>query len=621
MSASAVAAVVAAAVLVSGPAWAQDDGLPRIFLEKKVFAETRSGKKSFYEVHTVEEGENLWKILHRRGPLPAEDYAALLKEFRRVNPQVADPGRLKPGEQVFIPSVPPRLADRRIAEGKAVAYRVEKGDTLTAILANRGVSRAEMPDYLAAVKDLNESVRDVDLIYAGKTLLIPTDGLFAAASPPEPETAAVAATSLTKDAPPSPAAEELPVAKPEAQLLPPAGPGTFAGGAVAPRASGDNAAPGEGLLARAPGGALPQPKPPYRGLLSDLLRGLGEKWLDRGMLYLPAPAGGEVVLPLEDYPVARFSTGIQELIDFGGSLPADVRSLVEKTWSSYRVVAMGDAGGPSEMVDRLLRSSGYYSVKDGLARPLVIGEEVSVVIPARWVVLRTGKSLLAGEVILVKEVPEKPGYSLSAALRYADRVGIRVLPYAVDPSAREGFLVAVEEGTGDDEEAPGGPPPQGGLAAVDFALAYLGVSPIEEERLTIGGKGGAFRLTIEPERMFAAAGKQYVVDTGRMTPAVRAIVRDSGYTVFPVGRNEPASSVFRRVADAAGLSSEQRRDFLVAGGEKEGFEVRATGLFVTSPEWLGSRNLRAAVVVHGKVHPATRALLRDFGVEIVGLSS
>ena len=609
MRGRAVIAAFAALVLARAPAAAQDDGMPRIFLEKKVFAETKSGKKSFYEVHAVEEGESLWKIFRRRGPLPPEDYAALLKEFRRTNPDVADPDRLVPGQRILVPSVPPRLADPRIAEGKAVPYRVEKGDSLTAILAGRGVSREEMSEYLAAVKDLNDSVRELDLIYAGTTLLIPTDRLLASA------------TALTKDVPPSPAAGEMPAAKPEAQILPPTRPGLLAGGAVTPRGAGDNASAGEGPPARPAEGALPQPKPPYRGLLSDLLRGIGEKWLDRGMLYLPVPSGGEVVLPLEDYPVARFSTGVQELIDFRGSLPADVRALVEETWNNYRVVAMGDAGSPTEMIDRLLRSSGYHSVKEGLARPLVIGEEVSVVIPARWIVLRTEKSLLAGEVIVVKEVPEKPGYSLSAALRYADRVGIRVVPYAVDPSAREGFVVAVEEGSGDGEATPQPALPRGGLAAVDFSLAFLGIPPIEGDRLTIGGKGGGFRLTIQPERMFAAGGKRYIVDSGKMSPALQAIVRDSGYTVFPAGKDEPGTSIFRRVLDAAGLSSEQRRDFLLAGGEQEGFEVRATGLFVTSAEWLASRNLRAAVVVRGKVHPATRALLKDFGVEIVGWPS
>lgn len=608
MKAAAAVCAAAALLLSAAAVGAREDERPRIFLEKKIFAETSAGKKSFYEVHAVEEGESLWRIFGRRGPLLPEDYATLLKEFRRANPGVPDPDRLVPGQRILVPSAPSRLADPRIAGGKAVPRRVEKGDSLTAILAERGVSRADMPDYLEAVKELNDSVRDVDLIYAGRTILIPTEEFFAV-------------TVLTKDVPPSSSADELPTAKPEAQILPPKGPGFPAGGAVGAGGSGDNA----GAAAAAPGtpgeGQLPQPRPPYRGLLSDLLRGLGEKWLDQGMLYLPTPSGGEVVLSLEEYPVARFSTGVQELIDFGGSLSADVRGLVEDTWRDYTVVSLAGSEGAAGMIDRVLRASGYHSVSGGLARPLVIGEDVAVAIPARWVVLRTEKSLLEGEVILVKEVPEQPGYALSAALRYADRVGIRVLPYAADPSAREGFLVAVEEPGGDAATAPRSVLPKGGLEAVDFSLAFLGVPAIAGKPLTLGGADGDFRLTVEPERLFTAAGKRYIVDSGKMSPAVREIVRASGHAVFSVGAAEPGLSIFRRILDAAGLSSEQRRDFLVAGGEAEGFEVRATGLFVTSGPWLESRNLKAAVVVGGKVHPATRQLMKDFGVEIVERSS
>ena len=73
-------------------------------------------------------------------------------------------------------------------------------------------------------------------------------------------------------------------------------------------------------------------------------------------------------------------------------------------------------------------------------------------------------SLLRGEVFLIKEVPESPGEELSAVLRYADRVGIRVLPFSADRAAGEGFLVGLR----DAEENPGTPEesvPNGGLDA------------------------------------------------------------------------------------------------------------------------------------------------------------
>lgn len=622
MRGGAAAAALAALLVASAPR-AQE--MPKIFLEKRIFSETTEGKKSFYEVHTVAEGDTLWKILGRRSPLFPSDYAALLREFRRANPDLPDPGKLKPGQEILVPSGEAAKARRLIDSGRTVAHKVARGDALLRILAARGVSRADVPRHLEAVRELNTSVRDVNRILAGDTLLLPTAGYFeeapavaelpaapagpmvAAAEPRREAGDAAEEVALTEDVPPT-GEESLAAARPEAQL---ASPSPSAPEASALLSSPGLRAAGEPPSASAPGAV-------YRGLLSDLVSGLGETWVDRGTLYLPLPTGGEVVLSLEDYPVVRFSTGVQALVDFRDGLPYDVRGVITETWKNYRVVPLGGSSGPLEAVERLLRASGYYSVKDGIARPLVIGEEVAVDIPADWVVLRTEQSLLGGEVVLVKEVPEKPEAGLSAVLRYAARVGIRVLPFAADRSAGEGFLVGLEGDAGEgSRESPVTSVPARGLAAVDASLDFAGLRKIEGEKVVIGGKGSAFQLTIVPERMFEAGGKKYVVDTGRMSPPLRSIVRDSGYEVFDAGREESGRSILRRVLSAAGIAFEDRKGFLLAGGEQEGFAVRVTGTFIVSPDWLRERAIREGVLVRGKVHAATRDLMTDFGVEIV----
>jgi hypothetical protein len=629
-----------AAVLLLAVSSPAQEERPKIFLEKRIFAETSEGKKSFYEVHTVSSGENLWKIFSRRNPLSPAEFSALLKEFLRANPEVTDPGKLTPGQKILLPSVAPLARNFRVLEGKAVPHRVVKGDNITNLLKKQGVLPKNLPRYLEAVKEINDSVHDVNRILAGTTILLPTEAYFGPAqeapaatvaeeapaeapaeasaeaskeAPAEASKEAPAsapAVSLSRDVPAEPVPPVAVPAKPEAQIRPPAGPLPSAPAMVIPKEpSGPDTAKKEEP-------APPLPKPPYRGLLTDLLAGLGEKWVDRGTLYLPVPSGGEVVLNLEDFPVARFSNGIQALIDFRGSLPQNVRALITDTWKNYRVVSLEGTRDSGEIIHRLLQASGYHSVKEGIAHPLVIGEGVTVTLPARWVVLRTPESLLSGEVILIKEVPEKPSENLAAVLRYADRVGIRVLPFATDPSALEGFLVGIDD-PADAAEPPRRAVPPGGLAALDFALDYLGIPKKAGERLRIGGKGDAFLLTVQPERTFETGGRRYVVDTGRMSPALRALVQDSGFTVFPVLSNEPGRTIFQRVLKEAGISSEARTENLLSGGEKEEYSVRVTGVFVTSREWLDGRKTGGVVLFGGRVHSATRALLRDVGVEIV----
>ena len=621
-------AVVLMILLTASGSRGDEVDRPKIFLEKKIFAESSAGRKSFYEVHTVAKGESLWKILKEKAPLFPQDYSSLLRAFRRANPDVKDPGRLRPGQEILVPASASMKTARLVQTGRSGAYRIRKGDTLSGILTSRGVVRKDLSRYLAAVAEINESVRDVNVIRAGRAILIPTEKYFAEAAevaeappatpgplaaapiPVAPETPPVSGTSgvaLTRDVPREPGSEAVQPAIPESQVAVPTVPPAESGAVMTGAKAEEPTLP-----------PLPQPKSPYRGLLSDLVGGLGEKWVDRGTLYLPIPSGGEVVLNLEEYPVVRFSGGIQALIDFQGALPEEVRRVITETWKNYRVVPMNGAQGALEMIGRLLDASGYYSVKEGFAHPPVIGEDLSVILPARWVILRTSQSLLNGEIILIKEVPEKPDHDLSMVLRYAEQVGIRVLPFAYDPSAYEGFLVGIDPVEAAGEGRPLDRLPQSGLKALDFTLELLGIPNQAGKRIRIGGKKESFLLSVQPERVFETGGKQFVVDTGRMSDSLLTIMRNSGYSVFTVGRNEPGRSVFLRVLDAAGIPYEERKEYLLAGGKEKGFEIRATGTFLTSRDWLEERKIREAILVRGKVDSNTRALMKGIGVEIVG---
>jgi len=608
------------AAMLPGAASAQDgEDPPRIFLEKKVYSDTADGKQSFFETYTVEKGDTLWKIFQRSEPLTPDRYAENLKEFRRANPKVADPSRIAPGQKLLVPSGGrPKTMD----DAKTTDYVVMRGDSLSKILNSRDVPRREWKKYLDAIREINASVTDVNRILAGKTLHLPTEGYFAQALPPaEPEKAiAVAkpveetiapepsepsAPALTRDIAAGPGTDALAAGKPEAELLVPK--------PVPPAASvveTGKTNPAEEVV-------TPPARSPYRGLLSDLFLAIGEKWVDRGTMYLPLPSGGDVVLQLSDFPAVRFSGGAEALIDFRGGIPPRVANAISSQWKSLRVVSLADAGGAGDRIDRILRVSGYHSVKEGISRPLVMGETVSVALPARWVIQRTEGSLLSGDLILLKEVPEKPDPDLLAVLRYARRIGLRVLPYADDPNAMEGFLVGIQEDASI-REIPVAltVPKTGGLPAVDFGLSFLGIASRPGERLHVGGEGGAFRLVVSPERLFEAGGKKYVVDTGRMSPAIRSILRESGYTVFMAGKDVSGREIFQRMMKAAGIVPEERKEYLLTGSAQAGYEIRVTGAFFSLPG-PSSGAERRIVLVHRKIHSATRALLGDMGVEIV----
>jgi len=603
-------AILLSAMLPGAAAAQEGEDLPRIFLEKKVYSDTAGGKQSFFETHTVGKGDTLWKILERNGALTPDRYVERLKEFRRANPQVADPSHLLSGQKILVPSGGrPEAKD----DGRVIDYTVVRGDSLTKILSSRDVPRRQWKRYLDVIQEINPSIKDVNRILAGKRLRLPTEGYFteavAAAEPGKAEIASdspgPAAPALTRDVPPGPGQDALAAGKPEAELRVPK--------PVSPTASvieTGKAKPSEETV-------TPPTRSPYRGLLSDLFLAIGEKWIDRGTMYLPLPSGGDAVLQLSDFPVVRFSGGAEALIDFRGGIPPRVADAISNQWKSLRIVSLADAGGAGDRIDRILRVSGYHSVKEGISRPVEMGETVSVALPARWIIQRTEDSLRSGDLILLKEVPEKPDPEFLAVLRYARRIGLRVLPYADDPNAMEGFLVGIQE------EASAGEipvalavPKTGGLPAVDFGLSFLGIAARTGERLRVAGGGDAFRLVVSPERLFEVGGKKYVVDTGKMSPPIRAILQESGYAVFPAGKDVSGREIFQRLMKAAGVVSEERKEYLVAGGAKSGYEIRVTGVFLSLSGPSGGPG-RRIVLVGRKIHSATRSLLGDMGVEIV----
>lgn len=658
-----------AATLAVAAAAQEGEELPRITFEKKVYSDSAGGRQRFFETYTVEKGDTLWKILERTEPLTPDRFAERLKEFRRANPKVADPSHLEPGQKILVPS-----GGRGDAkdDGRTDAYTVKRGDSLSGILASRGVPRRQWKMHLDAIREINPSITDVNRILAGKTLRLPTEGYFTKATPEaEPEKAvaaaepgtAVAAADAEKapgvpepreSAPQAPSPEPPRRPEPESVAPPPteitaAPPKVESGPAAeippAPALTRDVApAPGQDVLAAgkpgaellvptpvspsasivetgkakpAEGAVVPPARTPYRGLLSDLFMAIGEKWVDRGTMYLPLPSGGDAVLQLSDFPVIRFSGGAEALIDFRGGIPPRVADAISAQWKSLRIVSLADAGGAGDRIDRILRVSGYHSVKEAISSPLVVGETVAVTLPARWVIQRTENSLLSGELILLKEVPEKPDPGLLAVLRYARRVGVRVLPYSDDPKTMEGFLVGVPEGTPEGGIPVGlSVPKTGGLPAVDFGLSLLGVAAKTGERLRVGGRGDAFRLVVSPERLFEVGGKKYVVDTGKMSPAIRSILRESGYAVFTAGKEVSGREILRRLMKVAGVVSEERKEYLLTGGSKSGYEVRVTGAFLALDGPPGGRG-RRIVLVGRKIHSAARALLGEMGLEIV----
>ncbi|RMG58619.1 MAG: LysM peptidoglycan-binding domain-containing protein [Deltaproteobacteria bacterium] len=174
---------VVVSLLASGAFGRSVEERPRIYLEKKVIAEKREGQVRYYEVHRVRKGENLWKIfIEKLGGRP-EEFSLFLREFRKSNPDVKNPSKIRAGEKVRLPVSVGTLARKKqleglLKEGKLREYRVRKGDSLWKIALADFSSPVDLLRYIEEARKLNPFLKDPDLIFPGQTLYLPTRRYF-----------------------------------------------------------------------------------------------------------------------------------------------------------------------------------------------------------------------------------------------------------------------------------------------------------------------------------------------------------------------------------------------------------------------------------------------------------
>ncbi len=141
--------------------------------------------------YTVQPGDTLWDIARRAG--------VSLSDLIAANPQIVDPDRIAPGDQVVIPHAGTRT------------YTVQPGDTLSEI--------AQRFDTSVSALAAANGIADPDLIRAGAVLRVP-----AVPTAPTSATAPTSPTSPTSPtAPSAPASStEPPVPRPDASPATPA---------------------------------------------------------------------------------------------------------------------------------------------------------------------------------------------------------------------------------------------------------------------------------------------------------------------------------------------------------------------------------------------------------------
>jgi hypothetical protein len=375
------------------------------------------GRRVLTETHAIKKGEWIWQVLREKELLKKRNLVELLEILKKLNPELESLDKVHPGQKIVVPltlapagGVPPAvLAPEPVTVTPEVMkdmdlerYTVHLGDSLIKIV-NR---KYDSPDgtfceeYLEAVRKLNPSIKNLNLIYPGQRLRLP---VFS----PEKVRVAIEKT----DEPPSPVEEEMP----EMLIEPP--PETVQISSVK---------------------EIPNP---LRDKLGQIFHLLGEDWIQRGQHFIPLKGQGEINLRADAYPMIDLSNGLKVIVDLEQALPGRMATLIESTWENYRIVHLGKNDDLKSALNNILPECNLGTVL-GRGEAVHLEGDIPIKLTGDWILRKTDGANSNGNIVVITILDSRTPPTPPIIRDYLLRRGVKIIDYPPNTGADPLFPAA-----------------------------------------------------------------------------------------------------------------------------------------------------------------------------------
>ena len=301
-------------------------------------------------------------------------------------PRVSLPQEENEEETYAISLVQTAEEDKEIVEVEdkkvlAETYTVTKNDHVWQLLRERDLlSKHNLSEVLATLKELNRSLTNLDMIYPGQKIVIPLvitplDGEPRVAEetieypleasrevpvPPEeikdldlenytikPDDALIRVINSRYDISEkelsdylrlvkrlNPSIEDLNIVHPgQSVKLPVWSPQTVKVPILTPPPSSPSS----------PGDKAQKPELAVLGhQLGEIFTQMGEEWTQTGDHFIPLQSGGHMNLKTESYPILNLVSGYKVIVDLNNELPENMARLIESIWETYRIIHLSE---------------------------------------------------------------------------------------------------------------------------------------------------------------------------------------------------------------------------------------------------------------------------------------
>jgi hypothetical protein len=495
-------------------------------------------------------------------------------------------------------------------EGKKVVtetYTVKKGDHVWQLLRARGLlEKKNLPEFLAALKKLNSSFSNLDLIYPGDKIVIPltitpAKGLAMVAQKGEETPISLedlkdlklenytvqqgdslikvvkGRYSLRDEQINEAYLQALARLNPEISNLDRIYPGQVVRLPIytpqivripikrerPPRPVETAQAP-----AAAPSPPPEQPKgpPPLSRQLTEFFALLGEEWINTGEHFIPLKAGGQLNLKAEAFPILSLGNGQRVVVDLHRELPDKMAQVIAANWDNYRVVHLKGDEDLRAALNEILAACEYYKIyKQG--EPLEMRGDFTLQVSADWII-QTSED--RSRTLLIN-LADKSGARIPPELRnFLTNIGVKSIEYppaqqnapeVPAPAARSDVLFA-----GKDK-----------AAVIESVLNLTGQTFTRDvEMPVIQGQKSGVSLMIKADFFLYVGGKDCIIDFTGIGPDIVPLLKEYKVSVLSLANEQDPAQMVPKILDFIGVKFDAGAHPFTASGKENSKNFKLT---------------------------------------------
>lgn len=537
--------ILATFVVMNTPGTGQASAL----LYKSYVVRQDRGRDILCDPYIVQKHDYVLKIFKQRGEIAHADFPEFLNIFRRINPQVANINRIRPGQHIFIPLkklAPDSIPDQAtgvvtipfvtistlpdLLNENASAYVIKRGDTVSRLLS-RSFAKYGTKEYqegLRIFQLLNPAVSDLNQIYVNQQVVLPQAALrnqpwYASLFDNTGEISTLQVPSVSSPAP------------------------------------------------------VPKPQSPGSSL-EKAARLLDARVFNKGTYYFPRPGGSDFQLHLARHPILEFPDRRRAVIapppgSGSGIREADL-SAMKSFWESLSVLPVD----PNAPVEQILDAY-FNSTEKKATQPDVSFSDngVRVSVRARWWLNRP-----SGGTVGLIPLSGNPGGTPDALLGYLAKHGITLKEIQATPPT---------------DASQKQPPPYSPGPAVHAETAKAFVSELLHAmdhsyapNIPITFPYGGIQIPAVSNLISTRSGLSVLVDFGDLYGEAIDAIKTSGLNVIQIHHTDPHREIIQKLLDGLGQPYEIDPTFSTAGPSGDfGTHISIPGFLLSgenSPETL-----------------------------------